>query len=216
MCQLHWALVPHQHYHQHCHHGDHHYHHHHRHHHQIFLCPKLFRETATVAIFLMGSPLAIAHSPPWISSSSTEWSSWKRAVHKGSQGQRNKKETFEKGFTSNWTEELFTISNVKKTQPVTYELIDTKGEKIKGSFYEQELQKTKQEIYRIEKVLRKRKRNGVQEVFVKWKGYNNNFNSWIPLTDFRGWISKAVMLGHQRAVYELTVPYYQKTYEDWL
>ena len=97
-----------------------------------------------------------------------------------------KKETFEKGFTSNWTEELFTISNVKKTQPVTYELVDTKGEKIKGSFYEQELQKTKQEIYRIEKVLRKRKRNGVQEVYVKWKGYNSNFNSWIPLTDFRG------------------------------
>ena len=94
-----------------------------------------------------------------------------------------KKDTFEKGFTPNWTEELFTIASVKNTQPVTYTIVDAKGESIKGTFYEQELQKTKQEIYRIEKVVRKRKRNGIQEVYVKWKGYGNEFNSWIPITD---------------------------------
>ena len=94
-----------------------------------------------------------------------------------------KKGTFEKGFTPNWTEEVFTINNVKSTQPVTYSLVDTKGEDIKGSFYENELQKTKQEIYRIEKVIGKRKRNGIQEVRVKWKGYSNAFNQWLPLTD---------------------------------
>ena len=94
-----------------------------------------------------------------------------------------KKNIFEKGFTPNWTEELFTVDTVKSTQPITYTLVDTKGEKIHGTFYEQELQKTKQEIYRIEKVIKKRKRNGIQEVYVKWKGYNNSFNSWIPLTD---------------------------------
>ena len=97
-----------------------------------------------------------------------------------------KKNIFEKGFTPNWTEELFTISAVKRTQPVTYTLADTKGESIQGTFYEQELQKTKQEIYRIEKVVKKRKRNdGTQEVYVKWKGYNNNFNSWIPIEDLQ-------------------------------
>ena len=69
-----------------------------------------------------------------------------------------KKDTFEKGFTSNWTEEIFMIDEVQCTQPVTYKLKDLKGEEIKGSFYEQELQKTKQEIYRIEKVIRKRKK----------------------------------------------------------
>ena len=90
-----------------------------------------------------------------------------------------KKNIFEKGFTPNWTEELFTVDTVKSTQPITYTLVDTKGEKIHGTFYEQELQKTKQEIYRIEKVIKKRKRNGIQEVYVKWKGYNNSFNSWI-------------------------------------
>ena len=73
------------------------------------------------------------------------------------------------------------ISRVKRTRPVTYAITDTDGEEIKGSFYEQELQKTTQELYRIEKVVKKRRRNGVQEVYVKWQGYNKH--SWIPLTD---------------------------------
>ena len=94
-----------------------------------------------------------------------------------------KKNTFEKGFTPNWTEELFTVVSVKNTSPATYTIADTKGESIKGTFYEQELQKTNQEVYRIEKVVKKRTRNGIQEVYVKWKGYGNEFNSWIPITD---------------------------------
>jgi len=65
-----------------------------------------------------------------------------------------KKKTFEKGFTPSWTEELFTINKVKSTKPVTYNIEDTNGEEIQGTFYEPELQKTKQEIYRIEKVLK--------------------------------------------------------------
>ena len=91
-----------------------------------------------------------------------------------------KKKTFEKGFTPNWTEELFIVSAVIPTKPITYKIKDLKGEEFKGSFYHQELQKTKQEVFRIEKVLKKRTRNGTKEVYVKWKGYNNNFTSWIP------------------------------------
>ena len=49
----------------------------------------------------------------------------------------------------------------------------TYGEEIVGSFYEKELQKTSQKEFRIEKVI-KRKRN---KLYVKWKGYNNSFNS---------------------------------------
>ena len=95
-----------------------------------------------------------------------------------------KKKTFEKGFTPNWTEELFTVSEVKRTNPPTYSLEDTRGEKIQGTFYEQELQKTAQEIYRVEKVARRRTRKGgVKEVYVKWRGYSNDFNSWIPASD---------------------------------
>ena len=49
------------------------------------------------------------------------------------------------------------------------------GELITGSFYEKELQKTNQEKFRIEKVL---KRKG-DKLYVKWKGYDSRFNSWI-------------------------------------
>ena len=78
-----------------------------------------------------------------------------------------KKNLFEKGYTPNFSEEIFIVDSVQNTYPVTYKLIDLRGEVIKGTFYEQELQKTNQAIFRIEKVIRKRKRNGIQEVFVK-------------------------------------------------
>ena len=62
---------------------------------------------------------------------------------------------FEKGFTPNWTEELFTVVDVKPTKPITYKIKDKNDEEVKGSFQEQELQKSKQTVFRIEKVLKK-------------------------------------------------------------
>ena len=97
-----------------------------------------------------------------------------------------KKETFEKGYTPNWTEELFTIKEVKPTRPPTYTIQDLRGEPIKGSFYDAELQKSSQEVYRIEKVIRKRTRtDGEKEALVKWKAYDNTFNSWVPMSDLK-------------------------------
>ena len=61
-----------------------------------------------------------------------------------------KKKTFEK----RWTEEVFKISKIQLTIPVTYKITDYNGEEIQGSFYEQELQKTSQSTFRIEKVLK--------------------------------------------------------------
>ena len=84
-----------------------------------------------------------------------------------------KKGTFEKGFTPNWTEELFTISSVKATKTPTYTIKDTLGEPVQGTFHEQELQLSVQEIFRIERVLKKKK----NQIFVKWKGYSDAFNS---------------------------------------
>ena len=86
-----------------------------------------------------------------------------------------KKTTFEKGYTPRWTEETFTVSRVQYTDPPTYKITDYNGEEIQGSFYEQELQKTTQEIYRIEKVIRKRGKRSL----VKWVGYSDEFNSWV-------------------------------------
>ena len=96
-----------------------------------------------------------------------------------------KKTIFEKGYTPRWTEEVFTISQQLNTQPPTYRLEDSNGEEIQGSFYEPELQRTDQEIFRIEKFLRRRTRGGVKEAYVKWKGYPAAFNSWIQQSDLQ-------------------------------
>ena len=70
-----------------------------------------------------------------------------------------KKKTFEKGYTTRWTEEIFTIIEVKRSSPVTYRIADLNGEEIEGTLYEPELQKTSQELFRIEKVIKRGKKN---------------------------------------------------------
>lgn len=91
-----------------------------------------------------------------------------------------KKAMFEKGYTPRWTEEIFKIYQVQITRPVTYKVEDLNGEKIDGSFYEAELQKTTQDVFRIERILRKDKKNGT--ALVKWRGYPSKFNSWVPMS----------------------------------
>ena len=94
-----------------------------------------------------------------------------------------KKRSFEKGYTPNWTEELFVIDQQLDTSPVTYKLKDLNGENIEGSFYEPELQKSSQQMFRIEKVL---KRDPIKKLaLVKWKGYDGKFNSWVKLSEIK-------------------------------
>ena len=94
------------------------------------------------------------------------------------------KKLFEKGATPNWSEEIFEVSEViSYTSPVTYKIKDLTGEVLEGAFYTQQLQKTNQEIYRVDKVIRRRQRNGVEEVYVRWSGYPDKFNQWILAAD---------------------------------
>ena len=90
-----------------------------------------------------------------------------------------KKAVFEKGYTTRWTEEIFTITKIQYTSPITYKIADLNGEEIKGSFYEPELQKTRQQVFRIEKIIEK----GKNKSLVKWKGYSDKFNSWVDNKD---------------------------------
>ena len=53
------------------------------------------------------------------------------------------KNIFAKGYTQNWSEEVFIVSKTEDTVPWTYVISDLNGEKITGSFYEKELQKSK-------------------------------------------------------------------------
>ena len=89
------------------------------------------------------------------------------------------KNIFAKGFTSDWSEKTFMIKKVKNTVPWTYVINDLKGEEIIGTFCEKELPKTNQEKLRTEKLI-KEKGN---KLYVKWKGYDNSFNSCIDKKD---------------------------------
>ena len=86
---------------------------------------------------------------------------------------------FAESYTPNWSEEVFVIKKVKNTVPWTYVINDLNGWEIVGIVYEIELQKANQKEFRIEKVT---KRKG-DELYVKWKKYNNSFNSWIDKKD---------------------------------
>ena len=92
---------------------------------------------------------------------------------------------FEKGYLPNWSEALYTVHEVKRTDPITYILKDMNGEKIKGGFYTEELQKSNQEVFRIEKVMRKKKINGIEHGLVKWLGYDKKFNKWKPMSELK-------------------------------
>ena len=83
---------------------------------------------------------------------------------------KKKKNSFAKGYTQNLPEEVFVVSKIKNTVPWTYMISDLNGE---------ELQKTSQEKFRIEKLI---KRKG-DKLYIKWKGYDNSFNSWINKKD---------------------------------
>ena len=81
------------------------------------------------------------------------------------------KRHFENGYMANWTEELFTIVDRHRSDPLVYRLVDSHGDKWDGTFYEPELQKVvvpKGKTYRVESVLRWR--NKRREVLVKWSG----------------------------------------------
>lgn len=86
------------------------------------------------------------------------------------------KHVFEKGYTPNWTTEIFRIRNVRNTFPTTYLLEDLKGTPIQGGFYAEEIKKTLfPHTYLVEKILR---RKG-DRVLVRWLGFSKSEDSWV-------------------------------------
>lgn len=86
------------------------------------------------------------------------------------------KALFDKGYTPNWSTELFKVLKVKISNPTTYLLQDMLGAPITGAFYGEELQTAKHsDVYLVEKVLRRK--GG--KVYVKWLGLDKSHNSWI-------------------------------------
>ena len=104
-----------------------------------------------------------------------------------------RRELFDKS-TGNikWSEELFKIYKVNKSNVITYQIKDMNDEIIKGIFYEKELQLTKNtsDVYIIEKILKTKGEN----IFVKWRNYDSSFNSWVKKSDIKNIYEKIMSL----------------------
>ena len=92
------------------------------------------------------------------------------------------KNTFEKGYTSNWSEQIYVIYDIKSSNVHYYYLKDLNGNEINGIFYQEELLKTnmkENDLYIIEKIIKK----VGNKYLVKWKGYDDTFNSYVNEND---------------------------------
>ena len=88
----------------------------------------------------------------------------------------------------NWTKEHFAVSKAvpprKGTKRRIYKLVDYYDEDVKGSWFPEELQEISENHYLIEKVLRRRAlHKGTKEIFGRWDGWPEKYNSWITETE---------------------------------
>lgn len=90
---------------------------------------------------------------------------------------------FDKMYEQSFTDEYFFVNECIPRIPPVYKLRDIKGEILNGTFYEAELQKvriTPGTLFRIEKILEKKIKNGQKMVLVRWQGWPRQFDSWLP------------------------------------
>ena len=95
------------------------------------------------------------------------------------------RKTFSKGYTPNFTDEIFKIKKIILTKPFVYKLVDLQDEEILGYFYEDELSLVinPEDIeYKIEKILEYKTIKGKKYALVKYKSYDDKFNEWIPVS----------------------------------
>jgi hypothetical protein len=94
---------------------------------------------------------------------------------------------FTKGYVPTFKKEVFKIKYRTHTIPPRYKLVDLKGRAVAGTVYEPEIQKVKYKdvVYRVEKVIRRTTRDNERQALVKWQGYGEDFNSWIPDADVK-------------------------------
>lgn len=99
------------------------------------------------------------------------------------------KRNFEKGYTPNWTRELFRIVSRFPTHPPVYKVADLKGEELEGTFYAEELLAVPDDVeqgqFLVESIQEERGRGKKKEYLVKWLGYPDKFNSWVTAKDLQ-------------------------------
>ncbi len=91
---------------------------------------------------------------------------------------------FDKGYYPTYKEMIYTIDKIiKGNKKYVFRIKDYSGKLINQVFYPEQLQKVADSLHRVEKILRRRTRRGIREVFVKWLNYPSTYNSWIPARD---------------------------------
>ncbi|XP_031355211.1 uncharacterized protein LOC116179553 [Photinus pyralis] len=98
------------------------------------------------------------------------------------------KHHFEKGYESNFSQEVFKIVKVINRRPPVYRIVDLNGEDIEGTFYEEELQVVtldENTVFKIDEILEEKGRGKNKKYLVKWKGYSEKFNSWISASELK-------------------------------
>jgi len=99
------------------------------------------------------------------------------------------KYVFQRDYQQKWTDEIFIVIHRCRKQGINlYQVKDFLDESIDGHFYEEELQKVTKDsdsLFKVEKVLKTRKRQDQTEYFVKWLGWSKKFNSWIKEADIQ-------------------------------
>ncbi|VDI00388.1 uncharacterized protein [Mytilus edulis] len=100
-----------------------------------------------------------------------------------------KSHPFQRGYLQKWTEEIFKISRRYFRQNLSlYKVVDLQNDEIEGTFQDSEVQKVRKDgdtIWKIEKVVKRRQKNGVKQVLVRWLGYPKKFDSWVPALDIQ-------------------------------
>ena len=96
-----------------------------------------------------------------------------------------KRGVFQKAYEGGWSFQIYVVCEIINSNPINYKIKDEKDEIIAGSFYTEELQKTRQKdnIYLVEKVLDTKGKGKNKKVLVKWTGYDDTYNTWEPYSE---------------------------------
>ena len=89
---------------------------------------------------------------------------------------------FSRGYNETSNQEIFRIYKINTKLKIPMYILETYDGKeiINGAFYDFELTKVTGDVFRIEKIIKTRKtKDGITQHYVKWKGFNDNYNSWI-------------------------------------
>ena len=87
-------------------------------------------------------------------------------------------DAFDKKYGINWTDDVYTVKEVLKTRPLTYSLLDEHGNLLKGRYYNEDLQAVRTDMFRVNKILKRKTVRGKKMVLVSWMGSSKN--SWEP------------------------------------